>query len=175
MGPGSSIEVAPGAHVVTVEDVLQGKVECGKRVVIADYQNYTKGLVAAEVLADQGKEVTVIMPFPVRLFTSNPYNVELITLGFQFMTLGTKGVRRVSDHQVKKAAPGKVTIRDVFTEQDRELPADTLVLSYWRKANDALYAELKGKVGRMVKIGDAMAPRLLIDAIHEGYKAAAGI
>ena len=175
VGPGSSIEIGPGAHVVTVEDVLQNRVECGKRVVIADYQNYTKGLVAAEVLADQGKEVTVIMPFPVRLFTSNPYNVELITLGFQFMTLGSKGVRRVSDHQVKKVAPGHVTIRDVFTEQDQELPADTLVLSYWRKANDGLFAVLKGKVNRVVKIGDAMAPRLLIDAIHEGYKAAAGI
>ncbi|MBI5577381.1 MAG: FAD-dependent oxidoreductase [Deltaproteobacteria bacterium] len=175
VGPGSSIEISPGFHVVTAEDVLQRKVECGKRVVIADYQNYTKGLVAAEVLAELGKEVTVIMPFPVRLFTSNPYNVELITLGLQFMMLKSKGVTRVSDHQVKKAFPGKVVIRDVFTEQERELPADTLVLSYWRKANDGLYAELKGKVGQLRKIGDALAPRLLIDAIHEGYKVASEI
>lgn len=175
VGPGSSIDIAPGTRTVTAEEVLQKRAECGKRVVIADYQNYTKGLVAAEVLADQGKEVTLVMPFPVRLFTSNPYNVELITLGFQFMTLGSKGVRRVADHQVKKAFPGKVVIRDVFTEREQELPADTLVLSYWRKANDGLYAGLKGKVPRVVKIGDAMAPRLLIDAIHEGYEAAAGI
>jgi 2,4-dienoyl-CoA reductase-like NADH-dependent reductase (Old Yellow Enzyme family)/thioredoxin reductase len=175
VGPGSSIEIAPGSHVVTAEDVLQRKAECGKRVVIADYQNYTKGLVAAEVLAELGKEVTVIMPFPVRLFTSNPYNVELITLGLQFMMLKSKGVTRVSDHQVKKAFPGKVVIRDVFTEQEQELPADTLVLSYWRKANDGLYAELKGKVGQLRKIGDALAPRLLIDAIHEGYKVASEI
>ncbi len=175
VGPGSSIAIAPGTHVVTVEDVLQRKAECGNRVVIADYQNYTKGLVAAEVLADHGKSVTVIMPFPVRLFTSNPYNVELITLGVQLMTLQAKGVRRVSDHQVKAARPGKVVIRDIFTEQEQELDADTLVLSYWRKADDRLYAELKGKVGQLYRIGDALAPRLLIDGIHEGYKAASEI
>lgn len=175
VGPGSSIEIAPGTHVVTVEDVLQRKVVCGKRVVIADYQNYSKGLAAAEFLADQGKEVTVIMPFPVRLFTSNPYNVELITLGLQFMILKSKGVTRVSDHQVKKAFPGKVVIRDIFTEKDDELEADTLVLSYWRKANDELYAQLKDKVQQIYKIGDALAPRLLIDAIHEGYKVASEI
>jgi 2,4-dienoyl-CoA reductase-like NADH-dependent reductase (Old Yellow Enzyme family)/thioredoxin reductase len=175
VGPGSAIELTAGTHVLTVEDVLRRKAECGQQVVVADYQNYFKGLVAAEVLADQGKEVTVVMPSPRRLFTGNPYNVELITLGIQLQSLKTKGVNLVRDHQVKKAAPGRVTIRDVFTGAEQELPADSLVLSYWRKSNNELYSRLKGRIRQLYRIGDALAPRLLMDAIHEGYRIATQI
>jgi len=105
--------------VVTAEDVLEGKVRCGTRVVIADQQNYMKGMVTAEFLADQEKEVTLVMPLPIRYIS-----------------------------------------------------ADTLVLSYWRKADTRLYDELRGKVEAVHKIGDALSPRRCINAIYEGHKLA---
>ena len=75
---------------------------------------------------------------------------------------------------MRKAAPGKVWVQNVFTEEIRELEADTLVLSYWRKANTELYDALKDKVD-IRRIGDAMSPRRLINAIYEGYKVATEI
>ncbi|MEW6440591.1 MAG: FAD-dependent oxidoreductase [bacterium] len=175
VGPDAAIEIAVGAHVVTAEDVLDGKVQAGRRVVIADQQNYMKGLVTAEVLADQGKEVTVIMPLPFRLLGNNPYDMDGPTHVIQVMNLTAKGVKRVSDFEVKKARPGKVVIRNVFTEQEQELDADTLVLSYWRKADKKLYGELKGRVKELYKVGDCVASRRLINAIYEGYKTAMDI
>jgi thioredoxin reductase len=172
VGPDAAIEIERGAHVVTAEDVLDGKTQTGQRVVVADFQNYMKGLVTAEVLADQGKEVTVIMPLPFRLLGNNPYDMDGPTHVIQLVNLTAKKVKRVSDFEVKRARPGKVTIRNVFTEQEQDLDADTLVLSYWRKADKKLYNELQGKVKELHKIGDCVASRRLINAIYEGYKVA---
>jgi len=172
VGPDAAIEIERGAHVVTAEDVLDGKAQTGQRVVVADFQNYMKGLVTAEVLADQGKEVTVIMPLPFRLLGNNPYDMDGPTHVIQLVNLTAKKVKRVSDFEVKRARPGKVTIRNVFTEQEQDLDADTLVLSYWRKADKKLYNELQGKVKELHKIGDCVASRRLINAIYEGYKVA---
>ncbi|HQT97619.1 MAG TPA: hypothetical protein PK416_07055, partial [Thermodesulfobacteriota bacterium] len=61
--------------------------------------------------------------------------------------------------------------RNVFTEKDQEIEADTLVTSYWRRSESGLYDELKGKVKDLRKIGDCLAPRRVINAIYEGYKA----
>jgi len=175
VGPCRAIRIEPGSHVVTAEDVLEGKVETGQRVVIADQQNYMKGLVTAEFLADQGKDVTLVMPVPVRLTTPNSYDVDLITLTVQTMNIKMKGVKRVHDNEVKEAMPGKVVLRDAFTEQLQEIEADTLVLSYWRKADPKLYGQLKGKGKEIHRIGDALAPRRLINAIYDGYKVASEI
>jgi 2,4-dienoyl-CoA reductase-like NADH-dependent reductase (Old Yellow Enzyme family)/thioredoxin reductase len=172
VGTGSAIEIAPGTHVATAEDVLLGKVECGRKVVIADQQNYMKGMITAEFLAERGKEVTLVMPLPIRYTSANPYELDHLTLAVQTAALKAKGVRRVGDCEVKRASPGKVVIRDVFTEQDEELDTDTLVLSYWRKADTRLYDELRGRIGSIHKIGDALSPRRCINAIYEGHKLA---
>ncbi len=172
VGPCAAIRIEPGSHVVTAEDVLEGRAETGHRVVIADQQNYMKGLITAEFLADQGKDVTLVMPVPLRLTTPNSYDIDLITLAVQTMNIKMKGVKRIQDYEVKGAGPGKVLLRDAFTEQLQEIEADTLVLSYWRKANDALYHDLKGRVKEIFRIGDALAPRRLLNAIYEGYQVA---
>ncbi|MBI4830938.1 MAG: FAD-dependent oxidoreductase [Candidatus Lindowbacteria bacterium] len=175
VGPGSAIDIQPGAHVVTAEDVLEGKAQTGQRVAIADQQNYMKGLVTAEFLADKGKDVTLIMPLPLRYLSANPYDMDASTHAIQILNLKTKNVKRISDCKVKKVSPGKVVIEDVFTQTRQELDADTLVLSYWRKSEIRLHEELRGKVKELYLTGDALSPRRLIEAIHESYKIAMNV
>ncbi|MBW2370505.1 MAG: FAD-dependent oxidoreductase [Deltaproteobacteria bacterium] len=172
VGPDLSIEIENGASVVTAEDVLQGNVETGNKVVIADCQSHMKGLITAEFLADQGKDVTVIMPLPLRFLTQNAYDMDSITHGIQIMNLTNKRVKRITDFEVKKAMPGKVNIRNMFTGTEEDMDTDTLVTSYCRKANAKLYEDLKGRVKEVHKIGDCLAPRRAINAIYEGYKVA---
>jgi 2,4-dienoyl-CoA reductase-like NADH-dependent reductase (Old Yellow Enzyme family)/thioredoxin reductase len=170
VGPDFAIEIAEGAQVVTAEDVIEGTVETGQKVVIADFQNYMKGLATAEFLADQGKEVTVVMPWMLRMFHPNPYDMDKMTYGLTVSSLEHKGVKRIADYTVKKAAPGTVTIRNNYTEQDQEIEADTLVTSYWRSSETELFKTLEGKVANLHRIGDCIAPRLAMDAIYEGYQ-----
>jgi mycofactocin system FadH/OYE family oxidoreductase 2 len=175
VGPQAAMDIEPGAHVVTAEDVLSGKVETGQQVIIADKQHYIKGLMTAEFLADQGKCVGLVMPQTVRYVTPNPYDMDHITLGVQMFNLKTKKVRLIADKAVKKVRKGKVVLQDIFTEEQEELEADTLVLSYWRQSDRKLYEELQDKVKEIYCIGDALSPRRLINAIYEGYTVAAKI
>ncbi len=164
-----AIEIEQGAHVVTAEDILEGKAEAGQKVVIADQQNYIKGLVTAEILADEEKDVTVVTPLPIRILNMNPYDMDGPTLGVHIVNITHKGVERISDYAVRKALPGKVVIQNHFTEEEVELDADTLVLSYWRKANIDFFHEIDGMIDEVYRIGDCMSPRRYIDAVREGY------
>jgi 2,4-dienoyl-CoA reductase (NADPH2) len=175
VGPQTAIDIESGAHVVTAEDVLSGKVETGQQVIIADKQHYIKGLMTAEFLADQGKTISLVMPPSVRYVTPNPYDMDHITLGVQMFNLKSKKVRLVADKAVKKVLKGKVVLQDNFTEEQEEVEADTLVLSYWRQSDRKLYEELQGKVKEIYCIGDALSPRRLINAIYEGYTVASEI
>lgn len=171
VGPFFSIGVEEGAHVTTAEEVLEKTVETGQRVVIADFQQYIKGIIAADVLADQGRQVTLIMPTGT-LNNPSPYLVEGANLGFHMRLLITKNVTLLPGMMVKGAKPGKVIVRQLLTEQDLEIEADTLVTAFWRKADTALYDQLKGKMPHVVKIGDCLSPHRLMSAIYQGYKAA---
>jgi 2,4-dienoyl-CoA reductase-like NADH-dependent reductase (Old Yellow Enzyme family) len=171
VGPFFAIAVEAGAHVVTAEDVLEKTADTGDRVVIADFQQYIKGILAADVLAEQGKQVTLIMPTGT-LNNPSPYLVEGANLGFHMRLLSMKQVVFLPGMMVKGAKPGKVVLRQLLTEQDIEIEADTLVTAFWRKADTTLYDELKGKVPHLVKIGDCLSPHRLMSAIYQGYAAA---
>jgi hypothetical protein len=49
---------------------------------------------------------------------------------------------------------------------------DTVVLAYGGRAVDGLHSALQGRVGEVALVGDAMAPRLLHDALLEGTRTA---
>jgi 2,4-dienoyl-CoA reductase-like NADH-dependent reductase (Old Yellow Enzyme family) len=164
VGPAAAIQIEAGAHVAAAEDVLLGKVETGQRVVIADAQNYMKGMITAEYLADQGKEVSIVL--------NMGYLMDLPTLAVQVLNLTMKNVRRITEHDVISAQPGKVTMRHMLSQMEEVLEADTLVFSYWRKADDALFDEIEGKGMEVYKIGDCVASRRYMDAIFEGYTVA---
>jgi 2,4-dienoyl-CoA reductase (NADPH2) len=155
--------------VVTAEDVLEGKVQTGQTVVIADLQTYMKGLVTAEVLADQGKDVTVVMPYPIRGLAGNPYDMDGPTHTIQVINLTNKKVKRLSDFAVKKVSPGSAAVRNHYTEEVDDLEADTVVLSFWRKSRNGLFDELQGQVPELYRIGDCVSPRRYINAIEEGF------
>jgi uncharacterized FAD-dependent dehydrogenase len=49
--------------------------------------------------------------------------------------------------------------------------ADSVVIASGYESNDALYKEIKGDTGiEIFLIGDAAAPRNILDAIHEGFE-----
>ena len=55
------------------------------------------------------------------------------------------------------------------------IEADTIVLAAGARSNDELMHELKDRVKEIHCIGDAKEPRLIVDAIHEGFRTAYGL
>jgi len=85
---------------------------------------------------------------------------NLRRLGVEIIT-GAKitGVKQEGVSIEKKGAPGTVL-----------LPADTVVIALGARPAGDLYAKLEGRVASLYRIGDALSPRKLTEAIREGYE-----
>ena len=85
------------------------------------------------------------------------------------------GVTVLASHTVASAADGAVRAACVYTDQERELPCDSLVLVTCRLPVDELATELEsaldGKSGPTIRlIGDAWSPGTIAAAVWDGHR-----
>jgi 2,4-dienoyl-CoA reductase-like NADH-dependent reductase (Old Yellow Enzyme family) len=165
----------PGADlpgVATVEDVLSGAVTAGRRCLVVDGTGRVQAGLAADFLARDGREVTVITPYHTVCD-----NVEGSTKEPLYERLYGGGVTFSPDTTPTAIAPGdggrlRVHCLNEYSGRTWVLDGlDTVVLAYGGRAVDALYRALRGRVPELHLVGDAMAPRLLHDAVLEGTRA----
>lgn len=170
-GAKAFVPPVPGASeekVVTVVDVLQDKVRVGERVLIVDTTGFQEGSTVAEFLADRGKKVRIVTPFPqVGGF-----------MGFTHVStvqerLLSRGVVLIPSTQVTRLDGNRAFGTNVYHAEEYTLgDFDTIVLCTGYRANNSLYRELKGKVKELYAVGDCVAPQRALQAIHDGYNTA---
>lgn len=165
---------APGAdkpHVYSDFAVTSGAAgDLGESVVVVG-----AGSIGAEIAVSQamkGKKVTLTTRRGARMGVyeiaaddSSPGQMMLIALLKQYgvdvrLCMNLKEV--VDDGIVSVDAEGN----------EQHIPADSVVLCVGYKPNDSLYEELRGKVPELYKIGDCVRPRMIGDAILEGWQVA---
>jgi len=152
----------PGSErVVTVEDVLSGSVECGQKVVVLGGGQVS--LCVAEYLASKGRDVSMIEE-RVRIgYDASPTWKWRHTSWIEELNIQTYTRARV-----KAIGEAHITIIDK-KGNEVVLPADTVVAGN-RKSQQSLVEELEFLVDEVHVIGDAVLPRSLHNAIHEGYR-----
>jgi len=160
--------------VATVEDVLLGTVVGGARCVVVDATGRIQAGLAADFLARQGREVTVVTPYHTVCDNTEPSTKEPL-----LERLYRGNVAMVPDTSLtgieRDDVAGALTVRlknDYSGRPGAIERVDTVVLAYGGRAVDGLYRALKGSVPQLLLVGDAMAPRLLHDAVLEGTRAA---
>jgi peptide/nickel transport system substrate-binding protein len=89
-----------------------------------------------------------------------------------YARLFSQGVTLIPMTVAVAIVPGGVRTRHTFSGAEAVLDADTVVLAFGGKANDALFPQLDGKVPELKVIGDAYSPRRIHDAILDGARAA---
>lgn len=149
--------------VVTAIDLLLGKKEVGKTVVVAG-----GGMIGCELavyLGQRGKQVTVI---------------EM--LGDIATNMGRSGrmqlLEMLDEADVKVLINTKlveITEEGAIVESNGEkkiLKADSVVLALGLKPEAALSEELRDRVPELYTVGDCVEPRRLINAIWEAYRTA---
>jgi 2,4-dienoyl-CoA reductase (NADPH2) len=135
-------------------------------VVVDDAVGDWVGVGVAEWLAAAGRSVTLISPDPVcgsllsRTGDLADANVRLQRAGV---------VRRLRS-VVQKVGEGTVAVEDAWTGAASVIPAAVLVDCGHRVPDDDLYRELADP--RVLRAGDCVAPRSILEAILEGRKAA---
>ncbi|MDH4178811.1 MAG: FAD-dependent oxidoreductase, partial [Thermoleophilia bacterium] len=158
-----------GVELLTPDDLLAGMRPAGRRVVVYDDDHFYLGGVLAELLVTEGREVTLVTPEArVSAWTEN--TMEQHRIQRRLLELGVE--LRVTE-AVTGASPGGVRLACVYTERERELACDALVLVTARLPEDALAEGLRAapKEGPTVRlVGDAYAPGTIAAAVWDGRR-----
>ncbi len=150
-------------HVVQAFHVLEEIVLVGNRVVIIGAGRV--GLETSEYLAHREREVTILSRRKVQDIGSDlPW------------PQGAHFLRRLDRMGIKKI--GEVVVQEITDEavvytvdgKKNSIPADTVVLAQGANPNNRLAKLFEGKVPELHLIGDCVATRTCLDAIHEGYR-----
>jgi 2,4-dienoyl-CoA reductase-like NADH-dependent reductase (Old Yellow Enzyme family)/thioredoxin reductase len=155
-----------GAHVVDPLRALDDPASCGAKVVIVDDNGDYLPLGLARVLAGLGRQVTVV--------TSEPMLGRKLeaTLDWPWIMprVAASGVKMRPSTFLERIGNGEVELRSAIGGERESIAADTVVLSMMRQSEDSLYHALKARGLPVRRIGDAVAPREVDDAVLEGFR-----
>jgi len=147
-------------NVVTAVDVLSGKRQVGRRVVIVG--GGMVGCETAEFLAHQGREVTIVEMLPHIGADIIPINRWVIV-----QRLRQAGVKLETKAQVVAITDNGV--RAVGEEGEKFVEGDWVVLAVGMKPNNALAEELQGKVAEVYTVGDCVQVGRIAKATESGF------
>jgi dimethylamine/trimethylamine dehydrogenase len=166
--------IAEATEVLTPDDLLAGRRPAGRRVLLFDDDHYYLGGVLAELLAAEGRAVTLVTP-AVRV---SEWTVNTMEQSRIHRRLVEAGVEIVTAEALVSVKDGAARIACVYTNRERELPCDSLVTVTARLPEDALAEELlsrraewaDGGVLSVRSVGDALAPGTIATAVWDGRR-----
>lgn len=156
------------AYVFSVRDVFREGIEIGLRVLVIDGLGRMQAVSAADHLAAHGHQVTMV----TRGYAVGEH-IDKTTRPVMEARLRAAGVVFITGTAVTGFNNGVVQLRDAFTGREWTLDnVDAIVHDVGARACDLLYYTLKAQGIEAHRVGDALAPRGLEEAYHEGYRVA---
>lgn len=162
---------------LTPDEVVGETKRVGKRVLILENEAYFMGVSVAQKLAGEGHEVTFVTQ-AAEIANYMDYTLEAPML---HRDLDRLGVDIHTYTMLEKIEPGVCHAYDVWNPAHKtQFEVDTVVLCTARISDDELYRELKADPDRLQQegieglyiIGDAAAPRMIVDSIFDGHRLA---
>ena len=151
-------------HVIDARRILRGEAVVGQRVVIIDESGSHGVYSVAELLAGQGHVVEIV--------TGDWYVGHDLTATHDIVPwmqrVMAMGVIFTPHTDITRIERGQVIVTDRFAAGERAIPADMIVPGTYEQPAQQLYLALKGRVPRLFRVGDCVAPRRIEHAILEG-------
>ena len=154
---GSELELNAEAR-----QVLMGETETGKRVVVVGAGPV--GMETAAYLLERGRDVTVVEEMdapPMPSVTSHGY--------FLHRELRKKGMLLLNTRVEEVTASGAVVSS---RGERREIEADTVIWAVGSVPETSCADKAREAGLEVIAVGDAVEPRRILEAVHEGHKAA---
>ncbi len=168
----------PGLDQTTVytrDDLMAGGV-VGDHLVVYDDDHYYMGGVLAEKLIAEGHRVTLVTPAAMAsAWTEN--TLEQHHIQSRLLSLG---VEIIVSHRLSGLEKGAARVTCVYSERDKAIACDGVVLVTERLPKDGLYRELadnpdgltQAGITSLRAIGDCYAPATVAAAVYGGHLAA---
>jgi dimethylamine/trimethylamine dehydrogenase len=162
------MQLDPTLPVLTPDEVMTGERPAGEHVVIFDDDHYYMGGVLAELLAGEGRRVTLVTP-SARVSEWSDHTMEQERIQGRLMTLG---VELQTSKGLEQAHAGGVRLACAYTGRESEIDCDALVLVTARLPNDGLARELAEMpdAGSVRAVGDAYSPGTIAAAVWDGRR-----
>ncbi|MDQ3164173.1 MAG: FAD-dependent oxidoreductase [Actinomycetota bacterium] len=172
----------PGADTsldwqLTPDQVVAGVKQVGQRVLVLENEGYHMGASVAQRLAGEGKQVHLV----TQVGDIAGYMEYTLEAPMLHRDLHRLGVQIHTYTMLEKIEPGACHAYNIWNEAHKEvIEVDTVVLCTQRLSNHELYHELKSDKAALERegieglylIGDAAAPRMLVDSIFDGHRLA---
>ena len=150
-------------RAVWAGDVVSGRRATGDRVIMLG--GGATGCEAALFLAQQAKRVTIVEMLDELCPDFNACNRALL-----LELLGENDVDIKTGTRVVEVRDGSVTVVGP-DGSSYEIAGDTVVMALGAKARIEVVDRLKGLTDEAYVVGDAVKPRIIYDAVHEGFEA----
>jgi dimethylamine/trimethylamine dehydrogenase len=147
-------------EVLTPDDLFTGVRPSGERVLLFDDDHYYLGGALAELLAAD-RRVTLVTP-AVRV---SEWTVNTMEQPRIHRRLVEAGVELVTAHALLEIAGGAARLACTFTERERTVDVDAVVLVTARLPDDTLAGAPRARA-----IGDALAPGTIASAVWDGRR-----
>jgi 2,4-dienoyl-CoA reductase (NADPH2) len=162
-GPIYTKGAAPGfesKNVVNILDVMRGQAKVGENVVV--WGNRKPGIGVALLLAKQGKKVSIVGKEKSAGFDINP------SFKWRYMIyLRQNNVQAYNDCDIEEIKEGELIVK-TYDGYRFPVKCDTVVVTE-RRPNDQLKNVVQGEGIELFVIGDALMPRNLSSAVHDGF------
>ena len=148
-------------NLVNILDVMSGKAEVGENVIV--WGNRKPGIGVALLLAKQGKKVTIVGKEKTAGFDVNP------SFKWRYLIyLRQNGIMAYNDCDIDEVSEGEIIVK-TYDGYRFPIKCDTIIISE-REANESLKNVVQGEGIELFVIGDALVPRNLSSAVHDGYR-----
>lgn len=152
------------ARVFSVRELLETKFDPGKRVLVYDLLGTHPAAAMAEWLLDQDKDVLLATP---ALYVGSGLGPTQ-DLPLWYRSVMARDLKIYTDVIISEVKADTVTLMDHYCGKQQCLEKiDAVIYAAPQLPDDALYFQLKGKVSRLCRIGDCLAPRKVENAIKD--------
>lgn len=164
-------EMIPGipgidnSNVVTAQNVLLGKCDIGKNVLIAGGGQI--GAETAHYLAEKNHSVTIVEMLP-----EIALDEEFITRMMLLSILEEAGVKMLKNHRITSFTPSGANVLDQADCKEKFIACDTIVLALGTKPVNDLEKVLREYFSEVYVVGDACGTGAIHKAVEEGFFAA---
>jgi len=149
-------------QTVLAWDVIAGETEPQEPCLVLG-----AGLVGCEtsdLVGEQGKEVILVEILQGIALDGDADTKAYFTLRFQ-----KNGVKVFTEAELKRIEEKTAVIQQ--GNEEITLPVETIILAVGAEPNDGLSEELSSSGLPVMKVGDCVEPRRIIDAVAEGFRA----